>query len=121
MVEREPLPADTGFTSLMPKYALSARLWLALHSYGQLPAGPEMTNAVTTHIEKACQILLGLLNGTERVLGDGSSNPMRVNGKDSMKPSNGGSRKRVEAPTTKNRVTRKLALNPITPKPKKSS
>ncbi|KAI5995866.1 hypothetical protein EDD15DRAFT_2365317 [Pisolithus albus] len=101
MVEREPLPADAGFTSLMPKYASSARLWLALRSHGQLPAGPEMTNAVTTHIEKASQILLGLLNGTERVLGDGSSNPKRVNGRDSMKPSNGGSRKKVEASTTK--------------------
>ncbi|KAI5983296.1 peptidase family C50-domain-containing protein [Pisolithus albus] len=119
LVEREPLPADAGFTSLMPKYALSARLWLALHSYGRLPAGPEMTNAVTTHIEKACQILLGLPNGTERILGDGSSNPKRVIGKDSMKPSRGGSKKKMEASTTRNRINKKLALNPVTPKPKK--
>lgn len=119
LVEREPLPVDAGFTSLMPKYALSARLWLALHSYGQLPAGPEMTNAVTTHIEKACQILLGLLNGTERVLGGGNSNLKRLNGNASIKISRGGSRKKIEASTTKNRVTKKLALNPVTPKPKK--
>ncbi|KAI6117301.1 peptidase family C50-domain-containing protein [Pisolithus croceorrhizus] len=119
LVEREPPPVDAGFTSLMPKYALSARLWLSLHSYGQLPAGPEMTSAVTTHIERACQVLLGLLNGTEKVLGDGNSNPKRVNGNASMKPSRGGSRKKIEVSTTKNRVTKKSALNPVTPKAKK--
>lgn len=80
-----------------------------------------MTNAVTTHIEKACQILLGLLNGTERVLGGGNLNPKRLNGNASIKISRGGSRKKMEASTTKNRVTKKLALNPVTPKPKKSS
>ncbi|KAI6116384.1 peptidase family C50-domain-containing protein [Pisolithus sp. B1] len=120
LVEREPPPVDAGFTSLMPKYALSARLWLSLHSYGQLPDGPEMTSAVTTHIERACQVLLGLLNGTERVLGDGNSNPKRVNGNASMKPSRGGSRKKIEVSTTKNRVTKKSALNPVTPKAKKA-
>ncbi|KAI6148818.1 peptidase family C50-domain-containing protein [Pisolithus tinctorius] len=119
LVERELHPVDSGFASLMPKYTLSAHLWLALHSYRQLPAGPEMTSAVTTHIEKACEVLLSLLNNTEGVLGDGSSNPKRVNGDAATRANRGGSRKKIQASMTRTRVSKKPALHPVTPKPRK--
>ncbi|KAI6000295.1 peptidase family C50-domain-containing protein [Pisolithus orientalis] len=119
LVERELHPVDSGFASLMPKYTLSAHLWLALHSYRRLPAGSEMTSAVTTHIERACEVLLSLLNNTEGVLGDGSSNPKRFNGDASTRANRGGSRKKMQAPMTRTRVTKKPALHPVTPKPRK--
>ncbi|KAI6040844.1 peptidase family C50-domain-containing protein [Pisolithus marmoratus] len=119
LVEKELLPADAGFASLVPQYTLSARLWLALHSYRQFPAGPEMTSAVATHIEKACQLLLDLLNRTEKDLEDGDSNPSESMGMPQRVPVEEGNGKKTQASTTRNRATKKPVLNPVTPKPRK--
>ncbi|KAG6332445.1 hypothetical protein ID866_6643, partial [Astraeus odoratus] len=117
LVEQVP-HTDVGFASLVPEYALSVHLWLSLHSYRRLPAGPEMTGAVATHIEKACVVLANILLGIEKVLGKGSPIVKGTSGATKMKTAKGGAGKKGLS-ATKSRETRKALLNPVTPQPRK--
>ncbi|KAL4079672.1 peptidase family C50-domain-containing protein [Scleroderma citrinum] len=115
LLERDLPTVDNKIALLVPEYILRAHLYLALHAYRRLAGGPEMIGAVAMHIEKACEVLTSLLPGAEKIMG-GSPNVKKVKRTVTTKAIKG---KKGSAETTKSRGTRKGALNPVTPRPKK--
>ena len=117
MIPQRPI-GDVGFALLVPEYHLRAHLWLALHAYRRLPAGPDMIAAVAVHIEKACDALASLLPGFERVSGENSPHVKKAKAT-ATRATKTRSGKKGSTETTKSRGTRKAPVNPVTPRPKK--
>ena len=117
MIAQLPI-GNAGFAPLVPEYHLRAYLWLALHAYRRLAAGPDMIAAVAVHIEKTCGTLTSLLPSFERVSGENSPHVKKAKAT-ATRSTKARSGKKGSTEATKSRGTRKAPLNPVTPRPKK--